>query len=111
MRHLVIAETDSGWGGLITLGDLQKENYRWADKITVQNGKLKCNQRSLCNGVFSAEKYWDNWYLRCVECNPFRTKCGKFDGGFQVPNCKCSKCKESSRFGLKSYVGFTKNKQ
>ena len=55
MRHLVIAETDRGCGGLITLGDLWKENHRCEDGITVQNGKLKCNQKPSCNGVFSAE--------------------------------------------------------
>ena len=77
MRHLVIAETDCEWGGLITLGDLRKANYRCEDEFTVQNGKLKCNQKPSCNGVFSAEKYWGHWYLRCEECNPLLTKCGK----------------------------------
>jgi len=116
MRHLVIAETDCEWGGLITLGDLRKANYRCEDEFTVQNGKLKCNQKPSCNGVFSAEKYWGHWYLRCEECNPLLTKCGKFDGGFSVPKCKCSKCKEKESrglwtFRLKSFVGYTKNKQ
>ena len=106
-RHLVIAETDCG---RITLGDFRKENYRHGDILpVVQNGKLKCKLKNSCDGVFSANKHRDRWYLRCVECEPVRTKCGIFDGGFKLP-CKC-KGFDYQKCGLKSFVGYTKNKQ
>ena len=89
MRHLVIAENDCK--GIITLGDLHKENRR--NDITVQNGRLKCSQKSSCTGSFSAEKYSGELYLRCVDCNPFRTKRGRFYGGIKVPKCECYECK------------------
>ena len=77
-RHLVIAVTDCGY---ITLGDFRKENYRYGDDLpVVHNGKLKYDWKNSCNGVFSAAKYCDKWYLRCEVCEPVCTKCGKFNG-------------------------------
>ena len=103
----MIGETDCG---RITLGDIRKANFRHGDwLLVVQNGKLKCNLKVFCNGSFSAKKHCDQWYLRCVLCKPVRTKCGRFDGGFKLP-CKC-KGFDYQKCGLKSFVGYTKNKQ
>ena len=105
MRHLVIAERDCR-RKLITLADMHRENR--CDSITVHNGRLRCEQKPSCNGVFSAEKYYGDWYIRCEECNPIRTKCGKFVGrrGFRVPKCnECDVCKDSQKVNLKSFLG------
>ena len=107
LRHLVIAERDCKLK-TITLADMHK--YNRCDSITVHNGRLRCEQKPSCNGAFSAEKYYGDWYLRCEECNPFRTKCGNFGfRGFRVPKCQCGECKDPRR--LVSYLGYTKNKQ
>ena len=91
----------------ITLADMHK--YNRCDTITVHNGRLRCEQKP----SLSAEKYYGDWYLRCEECNPFRTKCGNlgFRRGFRVPKCQCGECKDPQKVSLISYLGYTKNKQ